>query len=78
MPHETLTAEQITRLVKGEDISADFVVDPAVSNPAEKMEETQPLEEPVQEEEKSEDPSSKLTTEDTPKDASFKDSNDQK
>jgi len=76
--HETLTAEQITRLVKGEDISADFVVDPAVSNPAEKMEETQPLEEPVQEEEKSEDPSSKLTTEDTPKDASFKDSDDQK
>ncbi|MCH3962023.1 MAG: ATP-dependent zinc metalloprotease FtsH [Solobacterium sp.] len=76
MEHETLTAEQINRLVKGEDISADFVIEKTVNAPA--APQAPETEEPeVKAEEK--DPGSKtvpLTTEDDAKDASFKDSSD--
>jgi cell division protease FtsH len=70
MEHETLTAEQITRLVNGEDISADFVVD-APTEPQAPVEAAPTAETPVVEEEKKDT----LTTDDAPKDADFKEDN---
>ena len=70
MEHETLTAEQITRLVNGEDISADFVVD-TPTEPQAPVEAAPAAETPVVEEEKKET----LTTDDAPKDADFKEDN---
>jgi cell division protease FtsH len=72
MEHETLTAEQINRLVKGEDISADFVVEKTVNAPAAPQEpETKKPE--IKE---TEPKTVSLTTDDEAKDASFKDSSD--
>ncbi len=70
MEHETLTAEQITRLVNGEDISADFVVD-TPTEPQAPVEAAPAAETPVVEEEKKDT----LTTDDAPKDADFKEDN---
>ena len=75
--HETLTAEQISRLVKGEDISADFTSDTEPTEPidtsmAEVVKEETP-EVPAEEEKKE-----PLTTDDAPKDADFKESSDDK
>lgn len=72
MEHETLTAEQINRLVKGEDISADFVIEKTVNAPAAPQEpETKKPE--IKE---TEPKTVSLTTDDEAKDASFKDSSD--
>jgi len=70
MEHETLTAEQITRLVNGEDISADFVVADTPVEPQTPVE-APAAETPVVEEEKKDT----LTTDDAPKDADFKEEN---
>jgi cell division protease FtsH len=76
MEHETLTAEQINRLVKGEDISADFVIEKTVNAPA-APQAPETKEPEVKAEEKEPEPKTvPLTTEDDAKDASFKDSSD--
>lgn len=81
--HETLTAEQINRLVKGEDISADFIVETPVAptTPAEPTTPTEVETAKEAEEPKKDDNEPKvvpLTTEDDAKDASFKDGNEPK
>jgi cell division protease FtsH len=74
MEHETLTAEQINRLVKGEDISADFVVEKTVNAPA--APQAPETKEPEAEGKDPEPKTVPLTTDDEAKDASFKDSSD--
>jgi cell division protease FtsH len=71
--HETLTAEQIGRLVKGEDISADFIVEDTPAAPAAPVETAPANDVPAPVEEKKDT----LTTDDSPKDGSFKET-DQK
>ena len=77
MEHETLTSEQIDRIVHGEDISSDFVVKETVEPKEETVEPVvEDVQETTQEPTEPSDPTDSLTTDDSTKDATFKDSNE--